>query len=434
MLIFPSSSSGSSHDLAVPPVLLLKSARLADGRVTDVLTAEGAIVSVGADPAGYRAAAEVLNLRGYLLLPSLAEPHAHLDEAFTGMDSTGPGGPRHEAPGAGAAGLPGIPAATPVTRAWAAATRYLAHGTTAIRAHVHVGEEAGLRALEVMLDVRAGLAGVMDIQIVARSSVPVTGRAGATNRSLLRRALAAGADVVGGAPALDDNPGRAVEILAVVAADAGAGLDLHIDEATDPAESTLPRLIRVAEAGFGYPITASLVAGLGMRSAERRPAVIRSLAHAGIGVVTLPQASLARCGRGLGASALRGLTVMRELLEAGVPVAAGGGNMQTPVASVGRADPLEAASLLAVAAQLTPAEAFAAVSSASRQIMRLPEVTIAPGSPADLVAVRAADLGTAMATGTPDRIVLRAGQVVARARAAAGLARPALQARRPVWS
>jgi cytosine deaminase len=87
-----------------------------------------------------------------------------------------------------------------------------------------------------------------------------------------------------------------------------------------------------------------------------------------------------------------------------------------------------------VAADLTPGEAFAAVSSASREIMWLPEVTIAPASPADLVAVRAADLGNAMATGTPDRIVLRGGRVVARTRAAAELTLPGLDARRPVWN
>jgi hypothetical protein len=45
---------------------------------------------------------------------------------------------------------------------------------------------------------------------------------------------------------------------------------------------------------------------------------------------------------------------------------------------------------------------------------RLPDVSVAPGSPADLVAVRATDLGHAVASGTPDRIVLRGGRIVTR--------------------
>ena len=52
-------------------------------------------------------------------------------------------------------------------------------------------------------EVRAGLAGIMDIQIVVITPVPVTGGAGAANRVLLRLALAAGADLAGGTPALD---------------------------------------------------------------------------------------------------------------------------------------------------------------------------------------------------------------------------------------
>jgi hypothetical protein len=42
----------------------------------------------------------------------------------------------------------------------------------------------------------------------------VSGRAGARNRGALRFALALGADLAGGAPALDDQPDRAVESLA----------------------------------------------------------------------------------------------------------------------------------------------------------------------------------------------------------------------------
>jgi len=54
-----------------------------------------------------------------------------------------------------------------------------------------------------------------------------------------------------------------------------------------------------------------------------------------------------------------------------------------------------------------------AISAGGRQIMRLPSVAVVPGSPADLVAIRAPDLWDAVSARTTDRIVLRGGRVVA---------------------
>jgi hypothetical protein len=58
---------------------------------------------------------------------------------------------------------------------------------------------------------------------------------------------------------------------------------------------------------------------------------------------------------------------------------------------------------------------------------------VGPGSVA-LVAVRAADLGNAVAGETPGRIVLRDGRIVARTRTAAELALPELRAAKSAWN
>ena len=168
----------------------------------------------------------------------------------------------------------------------AAAARYLTNGTTAIRVHADVGKKAGPWAVEAPLDARSSLAGILDLQIVAAISAPVSGLAGATNRALLRHALAAGADLAGAGPGLADETGRTVENLAVMAA--GAGLDVHIDETAGSVLTALPRLIAITEAGFGHPVTVSHVASLGTKTKQRRHAT-QSLADAGIGVVILPQ-------------------------------------------------------------------------------------------------------------------------------------------------
>jgi cytosine deaminase len=125
---------------------------------------------------------------------------------------------------------------------------------------------------------------------------------------------------------------------------------------------------------------------------------------------------------------------MRQLLGAGVTVAASGDGRRAPAAAPGRPDPLVTASLLAAGGRLPLPAALAAVTSAGRQIMGLPEVAIAPGFPADLVAVRAVSMRDAMATGAPDRIVVRGGRVVARTGAGADSALPGFHAMYPVWN
>lgn len=329
---------------------LLRGGHLASGQVSDLLIRDGKIAAIGL--AATRATAStVLDLSGLLVLPSFVEPHAHLDKALTASAVPNRDGSLAGAIEAWLAVRRGFPGTDIAGRAFDAATRYLRHGTTLIRTHVDTGADTdtGLRALAALLEVRERLAEVMEIEIVALCSVPVTGRAGATNRSLLRDALAQGADLAGGAPSLDDDPVAAIETIAALAAEAGKGMDLHLDETTDPGVFALGDLADIV-AGFPHRVTASHAVSLAFQPAGRRQEVARALAAAGIGVVTLPQTNLYLQGRDLGPAAPRGLTALRDLLSAGVRVAAGGDNLQDPFNPVGRADPLETASLLAVTA------------------------------------------------------------------------------------
>jgi cytosine/creatinine deaminase len=191
-------------------------------------------------------------------------------------------------------------------------------------------------------------------------------------------------------------------------------MDLHTDETLDPSVTTIDHLIEVAGAGFEGPITASHVVSLGVQPLARQEATAHALAEAGIGVVTLPQTNLFLQGRGEGSLARRGLTAVRALMNAGVTVGAGGDNLQDPFNPMGRADPLETASLLVVAGHLLPPEAFEAVTTLSRRLLGLPPVAVEVGTPGDLVAVRAETVRGALAGADSERVVLRAGRVVAR--------------------
>jgi cytosine deaminase len=410
-LVVPATDALTS--LRAASSLVLRRATLVDGRVVDITILDGVIAAI--DESRVRGVdVHVEDVEGYVVLPSFVEPHAHLDKALTSDVVANPSGSLE---GAIASWMPArvhFQVDDIAARARRAVERYLANGTTAIRAHVDTGEGIGLRAFDAVQSLRSELDGIVDLQIVAMSSRPISGREGSNNRASLVDALNAGADFVGGAPALDPLADRAVDVLAEIAANKGVGLDLHIDETTDPNVFTLARLIEIVRHGFPGSVTASHAVSLGRQPLSRQRRVAQELAELSIAVVTLPQTNLFLQGRAPRDAGLRGLTGVRALLAEGATLAAGGDNLQDPFNPMGRIDPTETASLLVAAAHLTPNEAVHAVTAASRTALGLAPVTVSVGSVADLVALRATSLSQALASGPANRIVLRAGRIVAR--------------------
>ncbi|MGV9589119.1 hydrolase [Streptomyces tendae] len=391
--------------------LLLSGARLTDGRTVDVRLHGGRIEAVGTagsltprrtlgslppggvpgpgprpgsdghlNPGGH------LDLGGYLLLPAPADPHVHADTALT-ADAPGPVSYQPE---------------DVQRRATEAALLQLGHGATALRAHVRVGDVAGLGALTAVLRTRRSLRGLTELTAVAMPRV-LTGAAGADGLAMLRDAVKMGADVVGGCPDLDPDPAGYVEAVLEVAAEHGCPVDLHTD-AADPAR--LARLAAMA-GGLRPGVAIGPCDGLGRLPADTVSRAADQLAAAGVTVVCLPQGA---CGT---ADHPDGTAPVRLLRAAGVRVAAGSGALRDVSNPVGRGDPLEAAYLLASRHGLRPEEAYEAVSAAARSALGLPEVRVEAGFPAELVAVRGDRLSGALSLAY-SRIVVHRGRVVAR--------------------
>jgi cytosine deaminase len=288
-----------------------------------------------------------------------------------------------------------------------------ANGVTAIRTHVDVAADIGTLGIEALVKAREVVGHLADIQIVALVSPPISGPDGGPNRDALAAAMAAGADLVGGVPHLEPDPRAAMAHVLELAVATERDVDLHMDETLDAGVLHLAELATMVD-GFPHRVTASHCCSLGMQPAEVQAEVSAAVAAAGIAVVTLPQTNLFLQARGWATAPPRGLTAVRTLLDAGVTVAAGADNLQDPFNLVGRADPLETSALLVMAAHLTPAESFRAVAGASRAALGLAPVSIAPGSPAELMAVpRAATVREAMATAAEGRLVIHRGQRVA---------------------
>jgi cytosine deaminase len=382
----PPRLSSSPSVPAGPAALLLCGARLTDGRTVDVRLQSGRIEAVGT--AGSLATASVgarVDLRGYLLLPAPAEPHAHGDTALS-ADVDGPVSFQPD---------------DVQRRTTEAALLQLGHGATALRSHVHIGDAQGLDALTAVLRARRSLCGLAELTAVAMPRV-LTGVAGANGLAMLRDAMKMGASVVGGCPDTDPDPAGYAELVLELAAEFGCPVDLHTD-AGDPAR--LARLAAMA-GGLRPGVTLSPCGGLGRLPAATAARTADRLAAAGVTVVCLPQG-------GCGAVDGRGTAPVRLLRSAGVRVAAGSGALRDVSNPVGRGDPLEAAYLLASRYGLSPEEAYDTVSASARAALGLPEVRVEAGFPAELLAVRGDRLASALSLAY-SRIVVHQGRVVAR--------------------
>ncbi|MFD9872796.1 amidohydrolase family protein [[Kitasatospora] papulosa] len=366
------------------PPLLLGGARLTDGRLVDVRIAGRHIEAVGT-AGSLTTRGTRLDLRGHLLLPAPAEPHAHTDTALTGT----PGGPASHR------------AEDVRRRATEAALLQLGHGATALRAHVRVGGAQGLAALEGVLAASRSLRGLTELTAVA---VPrrLTGVAGADGLAALRDAVDMGAGVIGGRPDLDPDPAGYAETVLALAADRGRPVDLHTD---GEAPARLARLAAMA-GGFRPGLCLGPCAGLSRLPRDEAARTADRLAAAAVTVVCLPQGGCSCAG-------IRGTPPVGLLRAAGVRVAAGSGALRDASNPVGRADPLEAAYLLASQEGIAPGSAYDTVSGAARAALGLPEVRVEAGFPAELLAVRGDDLAGALSLAY-SRIVVHRGRVVAR--------------------
>lgn len=394
---------------------ILRDAQTTEGAHIDVViegTRVQAIVEAG--HAAANAADTVHDLAGLLLLPAAAEPHAHLDKAFTADLVDNPTGDLLGAIIAWGAHRALLTVDDIAQRAEAAARLSLAHGITAIRTHVDLGADIGLKGIEALCQVRDRLRPLMHIEVVCLVAPALRGWTSADQNALLRDALAVGADTVGGAPFLDDAPAAAIARLVDAAVEHGTAIDLHTDETLDVSVLTLREYaLLVEQAGLQGRAAASHCVSLGMQPERVQREVAELCARAGVSVISLPQTNLFLQARGIRAGAPRGLTAIAALREAGVNVAGGADNLQDPFNTVGRADPMETAALLVMAGHLPAEIAYEFVSNASRRSMGLEQVGLFVGSTADFMAIDAPTLRGAVATASPTRVVFHEGRLVA---------------------
>lgn len=382
-----------------------------DGRVCDVAINGGVIAEIGPRLDAHHDT--VVDLTGHLLTVSFVEPHAHLDKAFLADRIHNPVGDLMGAIEGLDAVRDTITHSDTVDRATAAARLLSRNGVTHVRTHADTTLANGLLSVEALLETKQRCSSFIDIQVAMLLEWPLTGAASADRRLLAREAVSAGIDVIGGCPHLDDDPRGAVEYLLELALEHGLPLDLHADENLRPDSSDLEHLAdMMLSSGVNHRVNASHCVSLSTRSSADINRIADKTAQCGISVTALPQTNLFLQARGMATQVPRGIAPVNILRAAGVTVAAGADNLQDPFNPMGRADPLEIASLLVTAAHVPVGDAFDMVTRDSHIVVRNAEPSVSVGERANLVAIPATTIRESLAMGPADRIVIRDGLVV----------------------
>lgn len=382
---------------------VLRNVTTIDGTVGDLAVVDGHLsTSVGdvAGPAG-------VDATGWMLLPPLADMHAHIDKAYTWEMAGCPAGSLEDAVACwqrfGAA-LTQEQIERNARRALLAALRA---GVTTMRTHVNFHEGADpLRGLRAIVALRDEFAGLVDLQIVAMHGHLHTAE-------LVREAVGLGADLLGGAPHLSPDPTGEMDRTIALADEAGIGVDFHTDETLNPASLDVVHLAN-ATAPWAPERTRSAghCVSLAVQSRDRLTEVLATVAAAELSIVTNPLTNLYLQGWDHPVSTPRAVPPLRAIRAAGVLLAAGGDNVQDPFNPLGNGDMVDVAAALVIAGHLSPDEAWH-VASAGRTLVGKPAAGGAHGDVADLLLVRASSVAEALAERAPDRVVVRDGRVVA---------------------
>ncbi|MET3443355.1 cytosine deaminase [Variovorax paradoxus] len=356
------------------------------------------------------------DLAGTLVLPGFIDAHTHLDKAFTlpRMKNVQPG-------------LLGAIDAMLTDRVhWSAgdvrerASRGLQWawecGTTHVRTHVDWWEPDTVPlAWPVMAELAQEWAGRVRLEQVSLIKLPLFEDAAQAMR-LARQVKATGPHaLLGGFVHSTNWSENALRNLLVSAQACDLDVDLHVDEELNAAAVGLQTTARILqEIGFEGRVVCGHICALAAQPEARAFATLDAVARAPITVVSLPATNLllqdAVTGR---TPRMRGITLVKEARDRGIPLLFASDNVQDPFCRLGSFDPIEALGTAALVAQLDePFDNWSQTLCRGDWLQRAP-ATAAPtlvGAKADLVLFTRADRH-GWPSRSAARVVLREGRV-----------------------
>ncbi|WP_276558946.1 cytosine deaminase [Pantoea anthophila] len=381
--------------------------------------ADGRIVRLSAQPQQATPADQSLDGEGGLACAPFIEPHIHLDTTQTaGQPAWNQSGTLFEGIERWAERKAMLSHEDVKQRAMQTLKWQIANGIQFVRTHVDVSDPS-LTALKAMLELKAEVAPWITLQIVA---FPQEGILSYPNgEALLEEALRLGADVVGAIPHYEFTREYGVESLHKTFALANRYdrlIDVHCDEIDDEQSRFVETVAALAHRdGNGARVTASHTTAMHSYNGAYTSRLFRLLKLSGINFVANPLVNIHLQGRFDTYPKRRGITRVKEMLEAEINVCFGHDDVFDPWYPLGTASMLQVLHMGLHVCQLMGYEQIDAgldlITHNSAKTMQLAGYGIQSGNEASLIILPAESGFDAVRRQVPVRYSVRRGVVVA---------------------
>jgi cytosine deaminase len=385
---------------------------------------QGRIAHLVPQPEGQEWRSDALDAQGGLALPAFVEPHIHLDTTQTaGQPAWNQSGTLFEGIERWAERKALLTHEDVKQRAWQTLKWQIANGVQYVRTHVDVSDPT-LTALRAMLEVKREVAPWVTLQIVA---FPQEGILSYPNgEALLEEALRLGADVVGAIPHFEFTREYGVESLHkafALAQKYDRLVDVHCDEIDDEQSRFVETVAALAlKLEMGEKVTASHTTAMHSYNGAYASRLFRLLKMSGINFVANPLVNIHLQGRFDSYPKRRGVTRVKEMLEAEINVCFGHDDVFDPWYPLGTANMLQVLHMGLHVCQLMGYgqidDGLKLITHHSARTLNLSDYGLAAGNSANLVILPAESGFDAVRRQTPVRYSIRQGAVIAETRPA----------------
>jgi cytosine/creatinine deaminase len=363
---------------------------------------------------------EVLDAEGSLMLPPFIEPHIHLDTTLTaGEPEWNQSGTLFEGIQRWSQRKETLTENDVKTRAKTALKWQIAQGIQHVRTHVDVTDPK-LTALKALLEVKEEMASYVDLQLVAFPQEGINSFP--SGAELLEEALKMGADVVGGIPHFEFTREYGVSSLKTafdLAEKYDRLVDIHCDEIDDEQSRFVEVVAAEAyERGLNNRVTASHTTAMGSYNDAYTYKLFRLLKMSNINFVANPLVNIHLQGRFDTYPKRRGITRVKELLEAGLNVSFGHDDIFDPWYPLGTGNMLQVLHMGIHVSQLMGYEqimnSIDLITTNSAKTLNIEEsYGIETGKPANFIVLAAENEYEAIRKQAAVRYSIREGKVIA---------------------